>query len=374
MTTIMNILDFTPEELKAKFQELGLEPYRADQVLQWIYSKGVYDFDRMTNLSLVAREKLKSIFSFSIPEEAERQKSHDDDSIKLLLKLNAGDLVETVYMSATKRRRPPAGRAGIRPDGFADPFGEPMKDRQTVCVSSQVGCKFHCAFCASGQNGFFRNLTMGEMISQVLMARDAAPNKKLTHIVFMGIGEPFDNYKELLRTIRTLNSKQALNIGARRMTVSTCGIVPKIEAFGEEGIQVELSISLHGPTDAVRGAIMPVNQAYPVKMLIEACRKYAKKTKRAITFEYILIKGVNASEKEASDLVKLLKGMLCKVNLIPYNPIEEFPHEAPSYEEIVRFQQILQRGGIKATVRFSKGQDIQAACGQLRSVRQKSHV
>lgn len=210
---------------------------------------------------------------------------------------------------------------------------------------------------------------MGEIISQVLLARDAAPNKKLTHVVFMGIGEPFDNYKELLRTIRTLNSKQTLNVGARRMTVSTCGIVPKIEAFGEEGIQVELSVSLHGPTDTVRGAIMPVNQAYPVKMLIEACRKYAKKTKRAITFEYILIKGVNASEKEASDLVKLLKGMLCKVNLIPYNPIEEFPHEAPSYEEIVRFQQILQRGGIKATVRFSKGQDIQAACGQLRSVK-----
>ena len=343
-----NVLNFTPEELKKKFQELGLEPYRADQVLQWIYVKGIYDFDRMTNLSLATREKLKTIFSLSIPEEAERQKSHDDDSIKLLLKLNDNDLVETVYM--------------------------PMKDRQTVCVSSQVGCKFHCAFCASGQNGFFRNLTMGEMVAQILMARDAAPNKKLTHIVFMGIGEPFDNYKELLRTIRTLNSKQTLNIGARRMTVSTCGIVPKIEAFGEEGIQVELSISLHGPTDAVRGAIMPVNQAYPVKALIETCKKYAKKTKRAITFEYILIKGVNAQEKEAQEIVKLLKGMLCKVNLIPYNPIEEFPHEAPSYEEIVRFQQILQRGGIKATVRFSKGQDIQAACGQLRSVREKKHV
>src|SRR3989338_1783390 len=341
-----NVLNFTPEELKKKFQELGLEPYRADQVLQWIYVKGIYDFDRMTNLSLATREKLKTIFSLSIPEEAERQKSHDDDSIKLLLKLNDNDLVETVYM--------------------------PMKDRQTVCVSSQVGCKFHCAFCASGQNGFFRNLRMGEIISQVLLARDAAPNKKLTHVVFMGTGEPFDNYKELLRTIRTLNSKQTLNVGARRMTVSTCGIVPKIEAFGEEGIQVELSIPLHGPTDAVRGAIMPVNQAYPVKALIETCKKYAKKTKRAITFEYILIKGINASEKEADQLARLLKGMLCKVNLIPYNPIEEFPHEAPSYPEIVTFQKILQKYGVKTTVRFSKGQDIQAACGQLRSVHLKA--
>ncbi len=354
--SLANVLDFTPEELKKKFQELELEPYRADQVLQWVYDKGVYDFDRMTNLSLAAREKLKTMFSLSIPKEVERQKSQDDHSIKLLLKLNHNDLVETVYIPAKNRG------------------GSSTSDRQTVCLSSQVGCKFHCAFCASGQNGFFRNLTMGEMVAQILMARDAAPNKKLTHIVFMGIGEPFDNYKELLRTIRTLNSKQTLNIGARRMTVSTCGIVPKIEAFGEEGIQVELSVSLHGPTDTVRGAIMPVNQAYPVKMLIEACRKYVKKTKRAITFEYILIKGVNAQEKEAKDMVKLLKGMLCKVNLIPYNPIEEFPHEAPTYEEIVRFQQILQRGGVKTTVRFSKGQDIQAACGQLRSVREKKHV
>src|SRR3989338_2125768 len=309
---LQNVLNLTPEELRKKFEELGLEPYRADQVLQWIYAKGVYDFDRMTNLSLSIREKLKGIFSISLPEEAELQKSDEDQSIKLLLKLNNKDLVETVYM--------------------------PMKDRQTVCISSQVGCKFHCAFCASGQDGFFRNLTMGEMISQVLMARDASPTKKITHIVFMGIGEPFDNYKELLRTIRTLNSKHSLNIGARRMTVSTCGVVPKIETFSEEGIQVELSISLHGSTDTVRGAIMPVNQAYPVKALIEACKKYVKKTKRAITFEYILIKGVNAGEKDARGLVKLLSaapfGGLCKVNLIPYNPIEEFPHEAPTYEEI----------------------------------------
>ncbi len=342
-TSAINVLDLTPDELRRQFTERGIEPYRADQVLQWIYEKGVYDFDRMTNLSLDLRKNLKNVFLLSLPETVETQRSDDDKSTKLLLRLKNDDLVETVQM--------------------------PIGTRQTVCVSSQVGCKFHCAFCASGQNGFFRNLKMGEILSQVLLARDVSPAKKITHIVFMGIGEPFDNYKELLRTIRTLNSKNALHIGARKITVSTCGVIPKIEALGDEGLQVELSVSLHGPNDTVRGAIMPVNNAYPVEPLIDACRKYTKKTKRAITFEYILVKGVNASEKEARGLAKLLKGMLCKVNLIPYNPIEEFPHEAPTYPEIVRFQQILQEGGIKTTVRFSKGQDIQAACGQLRSVK-----
>ena len=340
--SLISVLDLSPEELKKKFEALGFEPYRADQILQWVYEKSIYNFDQMTNLSLDLREKLKKIFVLALPETVDREKSGDDKSTKLLLKLKNNDLVETVYI--------------------------PSDDRQTVCVSSQVGCKFHCAFCASGQNGFFRNLTTGEIISQVLMARDVSPNKKITNIVFMGIGEPFDNYTELLKTVRTLNSKNALGIGARKITISTCGVIPKIEALGKEGIQVELSVSLHGPTDTVRDVIMPVNKAHPVKPLIEACRSYVKKTKRAITFEYILIKGINASEKEARELVRLLKGMLCKVNLIPYNPIEEFSHVAPAYEEIVKFQQILQNGGVKTTVRFSKGQDIQAACGQLRSV------
>ena len=317
-----NVLELSPDELKKRFEALAIEPYRAGQVFGWIYEKGVYDFDRMTNLSADLRKKLKAAFSISLPEIVEKELSHEDKSVKLLLKLKDKDLVEAVYM--------------------------PLEKRQTVCISSQVGCKFHCAFCASGQAGFLRNLTMGEIIAQVLRARDLSPDKKITNIVFMGIGEPFDNYRELLRTVRTLNSKEAL---------------------GEEGLQVELSVSLHGPTDAVRGAVMPVNRAYPVKTLIEACKKYVKKTKRAITFEYILIKGVNASEKEARELAKLLKGMLCKVNLIPYNPIAEFPHAAPTYKEIVRFQQILQEAGVRTTVRFSKGRDIQAACGQLRSVK-----
>ena len=345
--SLLNVLNFSPEELRDKFKELGFEPYRAEQVLQWIYGKGVYTFDKMKNLSAALREDLKKHFTVQMPEEASREKSHDDKSVKLLLKLNDKDFVETVYM--------------------------PRKaEKATACISSQVGCKFHCAFCASGQDGFFRNLTMGEIVAQVLKARDLSPKKKITNIVFMGIGEPFDNYKELLRAVRQLNSKSAFGIGARKMTISTCGIVPKIEAFSTEGFQVELSVSLHGPNDIVRGAIMPVNRAFPVRQLIAACKQYILKTNRAITFEYILIKGINSSEKEANELARLLKGMLCKVNLIPYNPIDEFEHVPPTYPEIVRFQQILQTAGVKTTVRFSKGQDIQAACGQLRSVKKGS--
>ena len=341
----IDVLNLNTEELRKKFDALGIEPYRADQVHQWIYEKGVYDFEHMTNLSVALRDRLRNEFTVELPKAVAKQRSDDDKSVKLLLELKKGDCVEAVYM--------------------------PMKERKTLCISSQVGCKFHCAFCASGQNGFMRNLTMGEIMGQVLMARDEAKDKKVTNIVFMGIGEPFDNYREMMRTVRQLNSKSALGIGSRKITISTCGVIPKIEMLSNEGLQVELSVSLHGPNDTVRGAIMPVNNAYPVKPLMEACRKYAQKTKRAITFEYILVKGVNASVKEAEQLSRLLKGMLCKVNLIPYNPIEEFAHEPPSYPEIVAFQNALQSKGIKTTVRFSKGQDIQAACGQLRSVRAK---
>ena len=366
-TTLINILNLTPVELKDRFKALGLETYRTDQVLEWIYSKGVYDFDRMTNLSKELKDKLKASFVVSFPEEVREARSHEDKSIKLLLKLNDKDLIETVYMSAAKLRAKSSTRPSARPTA-------PAENRHTVCVSSQVGCKFHCAFCASGQDGFFRNLSIGEIMAQILMARDLSPDKKISNIVFMGIGEPFDNYAELLRTIRTLNAKKGLGLGARKITISTCGIIPKIESLSNEGLQVELSVSLHGATDRIRETIMPVNRAYPVKELVDACKRYIKKTKRAITFEYILIKGINSSERDARELSKLLKGMLCKVNLIPYNPIDEFPHDQPNYSDIVRFQQLLQDVGIRATVRFSKGRDIQAACGQLRSVMTKKNV
>lgn len=338
-----DLLDLTPEELRARFKTAGLPAYRANQCLDWVYEKGVYDFEKMTNLPKDLRGKLAEHFKVGMPQIVERRSAGDDGSTKLLLRLGDKEYVEAVQM--------------------------PTESRQTVCISSQVGCKFHCAFCASGQDGFFRNLRSGEMLAQVLAARDVSPTQKLTNIVFMGIGEPFDNYEQVLRAVRTLNSPAALKMGARKITISTCGVVPKIEELSKEGLQVELSVSLHGANDSVRGSIMPVNRAYAVRPLIDACKRYAKKTKRAITFEYILIKGINASERDARDLAKLLSGMLCKVNLIPYNPIDEFPHAAPNYPEVVLFQRVLQEAGIRTTVRFSKGRLIEAACGQLRSVR-----
>lgn len=340
-----NILDLDPDQVTKRLIAMGIEPYRAGQVLGWIYQKGIYDFERMSNLSYELRARLRRAFRLRMPEIVERRRSHDDRSVKALLRLEDGDTVECVTM--------------------------PVQDRLTVCVSSQVGCKFHCAFCASGQAGFFRNLKMSEILAQLLVARDLSKPRRLTHVVFMGIGEPFDNYTELLRTVRTLNSPQTLGIGARRITISTCGVVPKIRALAEEGLQVELSVSLHGPNNAVRGAVMPVNKAFPVEELIAACHLYVKKTHRAITFEYILIDGVNSAEREARELAKLLEGLTCKVNLIPYNPIQEFPHAPPSYRKIVTFQKILQSQGVKTTVRFSKGRDIQAACGQLRSMHER---
>ena len=341
----VDVLNLTLDELKEKFKKDGIEPYRAAQVHQWVFEKGVYDFKSMSNLPESLRADLKKKYSIFLPEISEEQKSSGDKSVKLLLKLQNNDFVEAVYMRVDNQR--------------------------TVCISSQVGCKFHCAFCASGQDGFLRNLSVGEILGQILRARDLSEDKKITNVVFMGIGEPFDNYKNVLKAIRQLNAKSVLGLGARRITVSTCGVIPKMYEFSEEGMQIELSVSLHGPNDSVRGSIMPVNKAHPVKELIEACKKYTQKTKRVITFEYILIKGVNASNKEAEELGRLLKSLLCKVNLIPYNSIEEFPHEAPNYDEVVSFQKILQRHGVKTTVRFSKGQDIQAACGQLRSVQLK---
>lgn len=338
-----NVLDFNLEELRIKLKGFQIEPYRADQIFEWIYRKGVYDFEKMSNLPAPARKKLKENFLILIPEVTEALYSHEKDSVKHLLKLADGNLIETVVMTADNRR--------------------------TVCVSSQVGCKFHCAFCASGQGGFIRNLSAGEIVGQLLRARDEFPDKKISHCVFMGIGEPFDNYRELLKAIRVLNAKEGFELGARKMTISTAGVSSKIEALISENIQVELSVSVHGPNDVIRGAMMPIHRAFPLKNLIEVCKEYTQETKRMITFEYVLIKGVNAAEKDALELVKLIKGMLCKVNLIPYNSIKEFPHEAPTYGEIVAFQRTLQRGGIKTTVRFSKGQDIEAACGQLRSLK-----
>ncbi|MBP9733644.1 MAG: 23S rRNA (adenine(2503)-C(2))-methyltransferase RlmN [Candidatus Omnitrophica bacterium] len=336
----IDLLNYDPEAMRELFGERGIDKYRADQVVEWIYRRGVYSFDKMVNLPASLRASLMSEFAINVGEIVQKSGSREDDSVKLLVRFGDGEMAETVYI--------------------------PRKLRRTVCVSSQVGCKFGCVFCASGQAGFARNLTSGEIVAQVLHARDVSDTKDISHIVFMGMGEPFDNYGEVLAAIRRLNDPKCFEIGARKITVSTSGLVPKIDSFSEKGIQVELSVSLHGANDEVRGKLMPVNRRWPVKELIESCKNYVDKTNRVITFEYLLAKGLNASISDAKELAMLLREVHCKVNLIPLNPIPEFEYKRPTYPEIKAFQDVLVRNEVPATVRFSRGNEIAAACGQLR--------
>ena len=342
--SLPNVLDFDLPALKTEFERRGVEKFRAAQVSGWIYKKGVYDFDAMKNLSADVKKKLVDNFSIGAGSIKKRSHSAGDSSVKLLVELPDHELVETVYI--------PKGR------------------RRTVCVSSQVGCKFKCGFCASGQAGFFRNLSASEIVAQILRARDESKvsNDHLTNIVFMGIGEPLDNYDNVVKAIRTLNSPDGLGIGARRITISTCGVVPRIRQLAGEGMQIELSVSLHGANDSVRTQLMPVNRAWPIHELLAACGEYTLKTKRDITFEYILADGLNADIEDARQLALVLEGIQCKVNLIPLNPIPEFPYTRPTNARIIAFQKMLAEKKIKSTVRYSSGTDINAACGQLRSV------
>jgi len=342
--SLPNVLDFDLNGLKAEFQRLGFEKYRAAQVTDWVYKKGVYEFDKMKNLPVELQGKLAAKFTIGAGEIKKRSNSEGDASVKLLIQMPDSELVETVYIPKGKRR--------------------------TVCVSSQVGCKFRCGFCASGQAGFFRNLTAAEIIAQLLRARDEskATNDHLTNIVFMGIGEPLDNYPNVLKAIRMMNSPEFLGIGARRITISTSGVVPKMKDLAAEGLQIELSVSLHGANDSVRSQLMPINKKWPIHELLAACKEYTVKTKREITFEYILADGLNADIEDARQLALVLEGFQCKVNLIPLNPIPEFPYKRPTIKQINAFQKELITKKIRTTVRFSSGTDINAACGQLRSV------
>jgi 23S rRNA (adenine2503-C2)-methyltransferase len=244
----------------------------------------------------------------------------------------------------------------------------PAADRRTLCLSSQVGCKFHCAFCASGQGGFQRQLSSGEIVQQVILASRLLGDRP-THVVYMGVGEPFDNYDAVLKSVRTLNHADGLGIGARRITISTCGVVPGIERLANEAIQVELSVSLHAPNDTVRNTLMPVNKSWPVAELLEACRAYAEQTHRIVTFEYTLIRGVNDREAEARELARRLAGLPCRVNLIPLSEVAEFNGKPSMPDAADLFIRTLAVRHVNATLRASKGTRIRAACGQLRSGR-----
>lgn len=326
-------------DLKETLQAIGQTPFRASQIFDWIYKKGVSDFEEMLNLALPLRTKLKENFLLFTPSVVAEHHSLDGTK-KFLLAMQDGEKVETVLI--------------------------PSKTRATVCVSTQAGCKFGCKFCASGIGGWTRNLTAAEIMTEVLYAKSKSHLQPLSHIVFMGTGEPLDNYENLMQAIRLINAPEGLNIAARRITVSTCGVIPQILQLAKEGLQIELAISLHGFNDESRKVLMPVNKKYPMHELIAACREYIKATKRQITFEYILIKDLTCSPQAVRELSLLLKGMICKMNLIPYNPVSEFDHKTPTRQEMMDFQDSLERAGIHATIRTPRGRDVSAACGQLR--------
>lgn len=339
--TRQNVYCLSEEELSAQLLQLGQPRFRAKQVSDWIYKKGITHFSEMSNLPQSLRELLEEKYSFGNLELAVSQVSKDGTE-KRLYRLPDGQMIESVLM--------------------------PYKDgRRTVCISSQAGCAMGCSFCATGQMGFARHLTAEEIFEQAQNFSKELQRRgeRLTNCVFMGMGEPFHNYDHLLSAIRMINDR--LGIGARKMTVSTVGLVPKIRRFAEEGIQVKLAISLHSTSDQHRNEIMPVNKKYPIQELISACHDFVKATKRRITFEWALIQGQNDSEAEALRLATLLKGLLCHVNVIPLNPTQGYEGAPSDPQRVNHFVRTLEKNGIPATVRMRRGIDIDAGCGQLKS-------
>jgi 23S rRNA (adenine2503-C2)-methyltransferase len=334
-----DIKDLNLAELEAVLKSWNHPVFRAKQIFSWIYKKGADDFALMNNLPQELREKLKANFDL-LSLRLIRQDESGDGTEKLLFGLKDAESIEAVSI--------------------------PAEGRVTGCVSTQAGCKFSCFFCASGILGFMRNLSCGEIMEEVLYLKYKTKNKALTHIVFMGTGEPLDNYDSVMKAIRLINSKEGLNIGARRITISTCGLIPGIKKLAAENLQIELSVSLHAADEQTRSRIMPVNKKHPLKELVKTCKEYIEKTNRQVTFEYILIKGMNSGLQDAQNLSKILRGMNCKVNIIPANPVSECKIEPPGKSDIIFFRDYLLKQGIHVTLRKPRGADIHAACGQLR--------
>ncbi len=333
-----NIKDYNLEELKEELVAIGEKKYRAEQIFKWIYVDKVKEFDEMTNLSVELREKLKENYTMCNYKILRKQESADGTK-KYLFDVLDGNAIETVLME--------------------------YHHGKTVCVSSQIGCKMGCKFCASTGIQFVRSLSSGEIVEQIL-AVEQDIGDKISNIVFMGIGEPFDNYDNVMKAIRIINNQKGLNIGARHISVSTSGLVPRIYDFANEDLQCTLSISLHATSNEKRSSMMPVNKRYPIEELMKACKDYIAKTNKRISFEYALAKDNNDNLEDAKELVKLLKGMLCHVNLIPINKIENGKYTKSTNENIIKFRDYLNDNGIVATIRRELGSDIDAACGQLR--------
>ncbi|GAA0722781.1 23S rRNA (adenine(2503)-C(2))-methyltransferase RlmN [Clostridium malenominatum] len=333
-----NMLDYSVDELKEWLKDNGEKAFRGTQVFEWIY-KGVYNFDDMKNIPGGTKKLLNDSFFLDIPEVVRRFDSQEGDTSKFLFKFKDGNIIESVVMK--------------------------YKHGNSICISTQVGCRMGCSFCASTIGGMIRNLTPGEMLGQVIKASNEI-NERISNIVMMGSGEPLDNFDNVLKFITSVNSSIGLNIGQRHITLSTCGIVPKIKELADKNTQITLAISLHAPNDELRRTMMPIANKYSVKEIIESCKYYIKNTNRRITFEYALVNGINDSEELGEELGRLLKGLLCHVNLIPVNEIKENNLKKSSSENVRRFSNILLKNGIETTVRREMGADINAACGQLR--------
>ena len=339
--TKQNVYSLTHDQLTEQLIALGQPKFRAKQVSDWVYQRGVTSFAEMSNLPKKLRATLTEHFCFGHLEIAISQVS-EDGTEKRLYRLPDGQMIESVLM--------------------------PYQDgRRTACISSQAGCAMGCGFCATGQMGFSRHLSAEEIFeqAQLFSAELQQRGERLTNCVFMGMGEPFHNYDQMIRAIHLI--KDRLGIGARRITVSTVGLVPKILQFAQEGLQVKLAISLHATRDDERGAMMPINRKYPIADLIDACREFVNQTRRRVTFEWALIQGENDSEEEAKRLAKLLRGLLCHVNVIPLNPTTGYEGMPSDPERVRRFVKTLEHNGVPATVRIRRGIDIDAGCGQLKS-------
>ncbi len=334
----MHIKSMTLPELSAALKEMGQPAFRAKQVYTWLH-KGVTDYDQMTNIPLALRQSLAQQHPIYAPQVVRKQESQKDGTIKYLWRLSDGNCVETVLMRYH--------------------YGN------TVCISTEVGCRMGCAFCASTLGGLVRRLEPFEMLDQVLFTQ-VDSGIPVSHIVLMGIGEPLDNFDNVMRFLELVNSPDGMNISMRHISLSTCGLVPMIRKLAESQLQITLSVSLHAPTDEIRNTIMPVNKAYPTEELLNACREYYAITKRRISFEYAMIDGVNDRESDARTLLRRLKGLPAHMNLIPLNHVEESPLKPSSRAAVLRFQKILEEGGVPATVRRTLGGDIDASCGQLR--------
>lgn len=336
-----NIYNYSLEQLTNYFASINQKPFRAKRVFSWLYQKEASSFDEMSNLSKELREQLKEHFTFDILKIVEKQESKDG-TIKYLFEMLDGSLIETVLM--------------------IHDYGK------SLCVTSQVGCNMKCSFCASGLLRKQRDLTPGEIVAQVMKVQ-LDTKQRISHVVVMGTGEPFDNYDNVMEFVRIINHPNGLAVGARHITISTCGLIPGIQRYSEEGIQTNLAISLHAPNDEIRNQLMPINRRYPLDDLRQAISDYIDKTNRRVTFEYILLKDVNDSLVDARQLAHYLRGLNAYVNLIPYNSVDEHGYQPSDQETIEKFKSELLRLHINVTLRKEHGRDIDGACGQLRAKR-----